>query len=161
MTFRQTHGSAELDEDAVKLITLDCDPGPSFILIPCSVCGGDGSFDESGDRWRKCCACDGTGEVEVGLMEDLDRGLESEERLMSGDQGRDALFAQLRDLTKRWNIYEDIPESQQKECRSIGRKLHALGREPLMREAYYDATGDNRAASVLAAYWDGIGDWQW
>ena len=80
MTFkdriRKTHGGAELDEDAAKLVTLGGDPGPSFVFIPCSVCGGDGAFDESGDRWRECSGCDGTGEVEVGLtsidMEDLD-----------------------------------------------------------------------------------------
>lgn len=57
---------------------LGADPGPEFAVIVCERCGGDGSFDESGDRWRKCEACDGTGIIEVGLtaidMEDLDRG---------------------------------------------------------------------------------------
>ena len=71
-----THGSPELDEDAAKLIALGADPGPEFVVMPCIVCGGDGSFDESGDRWRKCEACDGTGRVEIGLtsidMEDLE-----------------------------------------------------------------------------------------
>jgi len=65
---RQTHGSVELDEDAAKLIGLGADPGPAFVVMACDVCGGDGSFDESGDRWRKCATCDGTGLVEVGLM---------------------------------------------------------------------------------------------
>ena len=73
----------------------------------------------------------------------------------------DQLFAQLRDLTKRWTIHDDIPVSGQRECREIGKKLYALGREELMRQAYYDATGENRAAHVIAAYWDGIGEWRW
>jgi len=71
------------------------------------------------------------------------------------------LFAQLAELTKRWTSFEDIPVSQQRECRDLGRKLHALGAEPLMREAYYHAHAQNRAASILAAYWDGIGEWRW
>lgn len=71
------------------------------------------------------------------------------------------LFSELRDLTKRWNAYEDIPRSQQLECKNIGHRLHADGGEALMRDAYYDATADNRAASVIAAYWDGIGEWRW
>lgn len=71
------------------------------------------------------------------------------------------LFLQLLDLTKRWTPYEDIPGSQQSDCRDIGKKLHGLGGEALMREAYYEATAANRAASVIAAYWDGIGDWRW
>lgn len=72
-----------------------------------------------------------------------------------------ALTAQLVELTKRWTTYEDIPKSQQSECREIGRKLHAIGGEGLMREAYYAATGPNRAACTLAAYWDGVGEWRW
>ena len=72
-----------------------------------------------------------------------------------------ALVEQLCDLTKRWNIYEDIPRSQQSECRQIGRQLYALGSEDAMRRAYYEATARNRAATVLAAYFDGIGDWVW
>jgi hypothetical protein len=68
---------------------------------------------------------------------------------------------QLCELTKRWNIYEDVPKSQQAECRAIGLVIYELGQEPLMREAYYTAKGLNKAASVVAAYWDGIGGWQW
>jgi hypothetical protein len=71
------------------------------------------------------------------------------------------LFEKLKDLTKRWNAYEDVPGSQQAECRDLGKKLHAAGGMPLMREAYYEATAENRAASVIAAYWDGVGDWVW
>ena len=74
---------------------------------------------------------------------------------------RDDLFAQLRELTKRWNEHEDIPKSQQYECREIGRKLNALGGMQLMVDAYYDARAHNRAASTVQAYWDGIGDWRW
>jgi len=80
-----------------------------------------------------------------------------------GDEMSDirALTDQLCELTKRWTPYEDIPRSQQAECRDIGRKLHALGAEAAMRDAYYEATGRNRAAMVIAAYFDGIGEWRW
>jgi len=43
--------------------------------VVCAICGGDGFFDESGHRWRKCEPCDGKGEIEVEIapieMEDL------------------------------------------------------------------------------------------
>lgn len=68
---------------------------------------------------------------------------------------------QLLDLTKRWNQFEDIPRSQQLECANIGKALNAQGGMDAMRTAYYEATAKNRAASVIAAYWHGIGDWQW
>jgi hypothetical protein len=71
------------------------------------------------------------------------------------------LFRELSDLSKRWNTFEDIPASQQSECRGIGRKIYALGGEVMMREAYYHAKGANPSAYILAAYWDGIGEWQW
>lgn len=74
---------------------------------------------------------------------------------------REELFVQLDELTRHWNEYEDVPRSQQLKCREIGRQLYAIGREDLMREAYYHAKANNRAASVVAAYFDGIGDWQW
>ncbi len=73
----------------------------------------------------------------------------------------DALFEQLRDLTKRWNRYEDIPESQRSECRNIGTQLHSLGRERLMRIAYYDAKEANPEVHTIQAFWDGIGEWRW
>lgn len=68
---------------------------------------------------------------------------------------------QLCELTKRWTAHEDIPRSQQLECRGIGRKLLALGGEAAMLDAYYEATGRNRASTVIAAYFDGIGEWVW
>lgn len=71
------------------------------------------------------------------------------------------LFEQLRALTRNWNTYDDIPESQQKECIQIGKRLHALGGEGLMRDAYYDAKAANVAVTVIQAYWDGIGEWRW
>jgi hypothetical protein len=73
----------------------------------------------------------------------------------------DPLFQRLVDLTKRWNTFEDVPPSQRSECAEIGRKLYDLGGEPMMQRAYYHAHGHNRAAHVVAAYWDGIGDWRW
>ena len=72
-----------------------------------------------------------------------------------------ALINQLCDLTKRWNEHEDVPPSQQSECKQIGRKLNESGGFKLMQNAYYEATAQNRAASVVAAYFDGIGDWRW
>lgn len=73
----------------------------------------------------------------------------------------DDLTNRLCELTKQWTEYEDVPRSQQAECRDIGRKIHALGGENAMREAYYAAKGQNRTASVVQAYWDGIGEWRW
>lgn len=72
-----------------------------------------------------------------------------------------ALINQLIDLTKRWNSYEDVPKSQQAECRKIGQQLHATGGEALMRAAYYSARDYNRDVHVIQAYWDGIGNWRW
>lgn len=71
------------------------------------------------------------------------------------------LFTQLRELTSRWNDYEDIPRSQQRECQRIGEALNLLGGTKLMREAYYYAKGHNNSVHVIQAYWDGIGDWRW
>jgi hypothetical protein len=74
---------------------------------------------------------------------------------------QERLIAQLCELTKRWTTYEDIPRSQQTECRSIGGQLDKLGGKALMIEAYYEAKAVNTAAFMIQAYWDGIGDWQW
>jgi hypothetical protein len=77
-----THGSAELDEDAAKLLALGADPGPTFIVEDCKQCGGDGRRITSRWEWEDtdlgpCLACDGTGRVEIWLtsieMEDLER----------------------------------------------------------------------------------------
>lgn len=68
---------------------------------------------------------------------------------------------QLLDLTKRWNHYEDVPKSQQYECAEIGRRINASGGFAAMQDAYREAKSHNKAASVVAAYWDGIGDWRW
>jgi hypothetical protein len=86
--------------------------------------------------------------------------------MICNDRERDAASIkiatdQLCELTKRWTTFEDIPGSQQSECREIGRKLHALGGFKAMQDAYYEATGRNRAALTIAAYFDRIGDWRW
>jgi hypothetical protein len=73
---------------------------------------------------------------------------------------RDQLFGHLRDLVKFWTLHEVPLSSQQSEAKRIGKALHALGGEALMREAYYDAKRSNRAASALQYYWDGIGEWR-
>lgn len=72
-----------------------------------------------------------------------------------------ALTEQLCDLTSRWTVYEDIPASQKSECRLIGIELNKLGGLSVMRDAYYEAKGRNRAASSIQPFWDGVGDWRW
>jgi hypothetical protein len=67
----------------------------------------------------------------------------------------------LIDLTKRWNQFEDIPRSQQLECADIGKRINAVGGFAAMQSAYREAKARNRSASVIQAYWHGIGDWQW
>ncbi|RUV65808.1 hypothetical protein EOA64_00230 [Mesorhizobium sp. M1A.F.Ca.IN.022.02.1.1] len=74
---------------------------------------------------------------------------------------REALFQALRELTKDWNEYDPVPRSQQLECQHIGESLCTEGGINLMQDAYYDAKARNRSASVIQAYWDGIGDWRW
>lgn len=74
---------------------------------------------------------------------------------------RSDAITQLCELTKRWTTYEDIPKSQQYECREIGKRLWSLGGMNAMMQAYYVAKGNNLAASTVQAYWDGIGDWRW
>jgi hypothetical protein len=81
--------------------------------------------------------------------------------IMNITKQRGDLFAELRRVTAMWNGYDDIPKSQQGLCRAIGLRLHALGGEDLMREAYYDAKAANPDVHVIQAYWDGIGDWRW
>ena len=73
----------------------------------------------------------------------------------------DPLFQRLFDLTRNWNDYEDIPQSQQIECRQIGKDLHAAGGIEKMRAAYYAAKGRNPHVHVIQAYWDNVGDWRW
>lgn len=80
---------------------------------------------------------------------------------MSQQETRDVLFKELHQVTAAWNKYEDIPKSQEMLCRRIGERLHWLGGEALMREAYYDAKTKNSDVHMIQAYWDGIGDWRW
>ena len=71
------------------------------------------------------------------------------------------LVEQLCELTSRWNDFEDIPESQQRECRKIGEGIHAEGGKQAMIAAYYEAKARNPHVHVIQAYWDGVGDWRW
>ena len=71
------------------------------------------------------------------------------------------LFAELRNLTQFWNAHEDVPKSQQIECRKIGERINAKGGQALMVKAYYDAKSANRHVAVIQAYWNGVGDWVW
>ena len=71
------------------------------------------------------------------------------------------LIEQLLSLTEYWTEYEDVPTSQKSRCRVIGEELYKLGGVSAMRDAYYEAKGRNRAASVVQAFWHGVGEWQW
>lgn len=73
----------------------------------------------------------------------------------------ETLINQLLSLTLRWNTHEGVPRSQQSECKRIGARLNAIGGMDLMQRAYQAAHDENRSASVVQAYWHGIGDWQW
>lgn len=71
------------------------------------------------------------------------------------------LVDQLKNLTASWNEFDLVPKEQQDECRKIGEQIFAMGNEDLMQKAYYMAKEQNRCASVISAYWDGIGSWRW
>ena len=71
------------------------------------------------------------------------------------------LVEQLCDLTKRWTPHEDVRKSEQSECIVIGRAIYATGGHQAMVDACREAHARNSAASVVAAFWHGIGDWQW
>lgn len=71
------------------------------------------------------------------------------------------LLAELTALTAQWNATDLIPVEQQMECKRIGEELNKIGGIHLMRQAYYSAHQANRCASVVQAYWDGIGEWRW
>lgn len=73
----------------------------------------------------------------------------------------EAAVRQLLELTKRWNNHEDVPRSQQIECRQIGERINAAGGMRAMIAAYDEATNANRDVRVIQAYWDGVGDWRW
>lgn len=77
-------------------------------------------------------------------------------------------MSQLQDLTNKlievssdWNRHDLVPDQQKAECRVIGMSLNKLGGVDAMQTAYYAAKTHNRCASVIQAYWDGIGDWRW
>lgn len=72
-----------------------------------------------------------------------------------------SIVTELKTLTANWNQTDLVPKDQQEKCKDIGRRLNEIGGVSLMRDAYYAAHGANRCASVIQAYWDGIGDWRW
>jgi hypothetical protein len=67
----------------------------------------------------------------------------------------------LLELTKTWTHFEDVRRTEQEECKRLGKRLNELGGQPLMVQVCREVHAANPAASVLAAYWEGIGDWQW
>jgi hypothetical protein len=71
-----------------------------------------------------------------------------------------ALYDELLALTGDWSRHDPILRNENR-VKAIGRRLHELGGEPLMQMAYYHATDANRAATILSALWDGIGEWKW
>lgn len=72
-----------------------------------------------------------------------------------------ALIAELENMVQTWNEVDLIPVKEEQRCRAIGKRLHEIDGVPAMTRAYRDARLVNRCASVLAAYWDGIGEWRW
>lgn len=72
-----------------------------------------------------------------------------------------ALIAELEEIVKNWNEHDLIPAAQEARCRAIGRRLNELDGKYAMERAYRDARLVTRCASILAAYWDGIGEWRW
>jgi hypothetical protein len=71
-----------------------------------------------------------------------------------------ALYDELLAITRDWTRHDRILPNEAR-AKAIGRELYELGGESLMEMAYYHATGANRAATVLSAFWDGIGGWRW
>ncbi len=69
----------------------------------------------------------------------------------------DRLIAASRD----WTPHDLVPERQKAEVKAIGHALHSAGGIGAMVAAYYEAKERNRSASVIQAYWDGIGEWRW
>lgn len=69
------------------------------------------------------------------------------------------LLVHLIEITKNWGAIGIPSKEEKKQCRDIGEKLNSLGGIKLMREAYYETKSKNRYASVVEAYWHGIGDW--
>ena len=51
---------------------------------------------------------------------------------MAQNKTTESAVQQLLELTKRWNAHEDVPRSQQIECRQIGERLHAAGGKSAM-----------------------------
>jgi hypothetical protein len=74
---------------------------------------------------------------------------------------RDELTARLIELTRNWNPMDDVPKSDQKKAKEIGIELWEAGGIHMMQDAFYEAKGRNKTAGALAAYWHGIGSWQW
>lgn len=72
-----------------------------------------------------------------------------------------SLASQLVALTKGWGAHTLVPDAEKNRAVEIGVALHAAGGKALMRAAYFSAKAVNRHATVLSAYWGGIGDWRW
>jgi hypothetical protein len=71
-----------------------------------------------------------------------------------------ALYDELLEVSREWTRHDRILPNEER-ARALGRRLYEIGGEGLMQMAYYHATAANPAATVLAALWDGIGEWKW
>lgn len=71
------------------------------------------------------------------------------------------LTNRLKSVSQDWNEHDLVPEIHKTECREIGEALNKMGGMQAMQTAYYAAKVQNRSASVIQAYWDGIGEWRW
>lgn len=72
-----------------------------------------------------------------------------------------ALTDELCALTASWDNNRLTTNDERKKARAIGEKLHKLGGLDAMREAYYAAKAQNRAAMSVQAAWDRVGQWRW
>lgn len=71
------------------------------------------------------------------------------------------LTAHLCTLVAPWTQDGLHSDETKADCRRVGERLNKIGGMEAMINAYYEAKASNRCASVVQAYWDGIGDWQW
>lgn len=70
------------------------------------------------------------------------------------------IYGDLLDLTQHWNASDDVPLTDQRKAVALGEELHHRGGFRLMQDCYYGARSENKYASILNVYWDGIGHWR-
>lgn len=71
------------------------------------------------------------------------------------------LTCELIKISDEWTAHDLVPDRQKANVIRIGVALNSAGGMPAMQYAYYAAKNSNPHASVIQAYWDGIGEWRW